>query len=106
MKKFISLNKTKKIILYLVFYGQISKNENTLFAEVAFAVRDDYQNQGIGFELLEYLTIIAKKAGLHGFTAEVLMENQPMLHVFEKMGFDIHRKIEEGAYKLIMRFNV
>jgi acyl-CoA hydrolase/GNAT superfamily N-acetyltransferase len=112
---FVVIDYTKELIILatimveqkelVVGIGQISKNENTLFSEVAFAVRDNYQNQGIGFELLEYLTIIAKKEGLHGFTAEVLMENQPMLHVFEKMGFDIHRKIEEGAYKLIMRFN-
>jgi acyl-CoA hydrolase len=112
---FVVIDYTKELIILatimveqkelVVGIGQISKNENTLFSEVAFAVRDEYQNQGIGSELMEYLTILAKKEGLHGFTAEVLMENQPMLHVFEKMGFDIHRKIEEGAYKLIMRFN-
>jgi acyl-CoA hydrolase/GNAT superfamily N-acetyltransferase len=88
----------------VVGIGQISRNENTLFAEVAFAVRDDYQNLGIGTELLAYLTILAKKEGMYGFIAEVLMENQPMLRVFEKMGFDIHRKLEDGAYRLIMRF--
>ncbi len=115
-QEFVVIDYTKELIILattmleqkelVVGIGQISKNENTLFAEVAFAVRDNYQNQGIGSELLEYLTIIAKKEGLHGFTAEVLMENQPMLHVFEKMGFNIHRKLEEGAYKLIMRFNI
>ncbi|MBN2038920.1 MAG: GNAT family N-acetyltransferase [Spirochaetes bacterium] len=84
--------------------GQILMDENSLFAEAAFTVRDDYQNLGIGTELLSYLTIYAKREGLHGFTAEVLLENQPMLHVFEKMGFDIHRKLEQGAYKLIIRF--
>jgi acyl-CoA hydrolase/GNAT superfamily N-acetyltransferase len=114
-QEFVVIDYTKELVILatvmveqkelVVGIGQISKNENTLFAEVAFAVRDNFQNQGIGYSLLEYLTILAKKQGLHGFTAEVLMENQPMLHVFEKMGFDIHRKIEEGAYKLIMRFN-
>ena len=89
----------------VVGMGQIVKDENTLTAEVAFAIWDDYQNKGIGTELLTYLTTLAKKEGLHAFSADVLMENQPMLHVFEKMGFDIHRKLEEGAYRLIMRFN-
>ena len=32
-------------------------------AEVAFAVRDDYQNQGIGQELLSYLTYLARRMG-------------------------------------------
>jgi len=38
------------------------------------------------------LTFLAKRQGLLGFTAEVLMENQPMLHLFEKMGFDIEKR--------------
>jgi acyl-CoA hydrolase/GNAT superfamily N-acetyltransferase len=111
---FVVIDYTKELVILAVIkedekeivvgMGQISKDENTLFAEVAFAVRDDYQNLGIGTALLTYLTAIAKKEGLHGFMAEVLLENQPMLRVFNKMGFDIHRKLEEGAYRLIMRF--
>jgi ribosomal protein S18 acetylase RimI-like enzyme len=73
-------------------------------AEVAFAVRDDYQNKGIGTELLSYLTYLANRQGLLGFTAEVLMENRPMLHLFEKMGFDIQKRREEGVYELEMMF--
>ncbi len=88
----------------IIGIGQFSKDENTLFAEVAFAVRDDYQNRGICSELLAYLTVLAKKEGLHGFTAEVLMENQPMLRLFEKMGYDIHRTLENGVYQLTMKF--
>jgi GNAT superfamily N-acetyltransferase len=88
----------------LVGLGQLLKDEKTFTAEVSFAVRDNYQNLGIGTELLTYLTRYAKREGLHGFTADVLLENQPMLHVFEKMGFDMHRKLEEGAYRLSMRF--
>ena len=88
----------------VVGMGQIAKDDITLFPEVAFAVRDDYQNRGIGFELLDYLTIFAKKEGLHGFTANVLMENQPMLRVFEKTGFTIQRKLEEGVYNLVMKW--
>ena len=77
--------------------GQYGNNENTHTAEVALAVRDDYQNQGIGTELLSYLTYLAKREGLLGFTAEVLVENQPMLHLFEKMGFDIQKRSEQGC---------
>ncbi len=111
---FVVIDYTKELIILAIIMieqkelvvgmGQIVKDEKTFTAEVAFAVRDDYQNFGIGSELLSYLTILAKKEGLHGFTADVLMENKSMLHVFEKMGFDIHRKLEEGAYRLIMKF--
>ena len=67
-------------------------------------MRDDYQNRGVGRELLSYLTYLAKNQGLLGFTAEVLMENQPMLHILETMGFDIHRRGGEGVYDLKMLF--
>lgn len=97
----IVTEKDKEIVVGM---GQILRDENALNAEVAFAVSDDYQNMGVGTELLSYLTLYAKHIGLQSFTAEVLLENQPMLRVFEKMGFDMHRKLEEGAYKLIMRF--
>src|SRR5262249_1136145 len=55
-------------------------------AEVAFAVVDQFQGQGIGSALLRHLTSLARKAGLQEFVAEVLAENVPMLKVFEKSG--------------------
>src|SRR5208337_2391402 len=88
----------------MVGMGQYHIDETTHTAEAAFAVRDDYQGQGIATELLAYLTYLAKKEGLYGFTAEVLMENKPMLKVFEKMGFVIERIAEAGVYELNMSF--
>lgn len=88
----------------VVGMGQYGIDEITHTAEVAFVVRDDYQNKGIGSELLRYLTLLAKRQGLLGFTAEVLMENKPMLHLFEKQGFDIKKRGEAGVYELRMAF--
>jgi RimJ/RimL family protein N-acetyltransferase len=92
----------KEIIIGL---GQYAIDPNTHSAEVAFVVRDDFQNQGAGSELLTYLTLLAKRQGLLGFTAEVLIENRPMLHLFEKMGFLMDRRIEEQVYELKMAFS-
>src|SRR5262245_43642004 len=55
-------------------------------AEIAFAVIDDYQGQGIGAALLRHLAILARSAGLKEFTAEVLADSTPMLKVFKKSG--------------------
>jgi acyl-CoA hydrolase/RimJ/RimL family protein N-acetyltransferase len=84
--------------------GQFCIDELSHTAEVSFVVRDKYQNKGIGTDMLSYLTFLAKKLGLLGFTAEVLMENKPMLHVFDKAGFDLTRKMVEGVYELKMMF--
>jgi GNAT superfamily N-acetyltransferase len=66
-------------------------------AEVAFAVIDEYQGQGIGAKLLQHLIAIARETGLEQFTAEVLPENAPMLKVFEKSGLAITLKREPGV---------
>jgi acyl-CoA hydrolase/RimJ/RimL family protein N-acetyltransferase len=88
----------------IVGLGQYSGNEGSHTAEVAFVVSDKCQNQGIGTELLTYLTFHAKRQGLLGFTAEVLWGNTAMLRVFEKMGFDMQKRRDEGVVELTMMF--
>jgi GNAT superfamily N-acetyltransferase len=61
-------------------------------AELAFAVVDQYQGQGIGAALMCHLAVIARGAGVKGFIAEVLPDNAPMLRVFEKSGFHLSSK--------------
>jgi acyl-CoA hydrolase/RimJ/RimL family protein N-acetyltransferase len=88
----------------VVGMGQYGIDEISHTAEAAFVVRDDYQNKGVGTELLTHLIYMAKRQGLLGFTAEVLVENKPMLHLFEKKGFDIQKRVEGGVYELKMAF--
>jgi RimJ/RimL family protein N-acetyltransferase len=95
-------NEEKEIIVGL---GQYAIDPNTHTAEIAFTVRDAFQNKGIGSEMLTYLTLLARRQGLLGFTAEVLFENRPMLHLFEKMGFLMDRRAEEQVYELKMTFS-
>ncbi len=84
--------------------GQYGVDESSHVAEVAVVVRDDMQGVGIGTELLSYLTMLAKRQGLLGFTAEVLVENHPMLHLFEQGGFDIEKHRDVGVYDLKLAF--
>jgi acyl-CoA hydrolase/GNAT superfamily N-acetyltransferase len=84
--------------------AQFTTNEGSHTAEVAIVIKDEYQNQGIGTELLIHLTYIAKKQGLLGFSADVLKDNRAMLHLFEKVGFDIERKTKPDVYTLGLGF--
>jgi len=114
LQEFCIIDNTREVVLLAtqrvgeidtaVALGQYGIHEESHTAEVAFVVRDDFQNQGIGTVMLEYLTYIARREGLLGFTAEVLVENKPMLHVFEKMGFDIDRRHSSGVFELRMLF--
>ena len=114
LQEFVVIDYTKQMVILsviseagkekIVGVGQYGIDETTHTAEVGFAVRDDYQERGIGSELLSYLTYLAKRQGLLGFFAEVLLENRPMLHLFHQMGFDIQQRREEGVYELQMMF--
>ncbi len=88
----------------IVGVGRYYIDSSSHTAEVAFAIRDDFQKRGIGSELLSYLTYLAKRQGLLGFTAEVLAENEPMMHVFEKGGFIMEKRNLAGIYELKMSF--
>ena len=58
-------------------------------AEVAFTVIDKCQGMGIGTALVRHLAMVARAAGLHELVAEVLPENKPMLHLFQKSGLPV-----------------
>jgi acyl-CoA hydrolase/GNAT superfamily N-acetyltransferase len=84
--------------------GQYILNRDQATADIALAVRDQYQNQGLGMELIRYLTCLARRRGLSGFTAEVLAGNQPVFRLFEKMGFGIQKENEFGVYEMRLSF--
>ncbi len=114
LQDFVIIDYSREMFILAVFHkdeieevvgvGQYGIDEVSHSAEVAFAVRDTYQGQGIGTELLGYLTVLAKRQGLLGFTAEVLFENRPMMQVFESAGFDLEKKSTQGVYELKMTF--
>jgi RimJ/RimL family protein N-acetyltransferase len=74
-------------------------------AEVAFAVVDEYQGQGIGGALLRHLVAIARNAGLEQLVAEVLPDNVPMLKVFEKSGLRCNVKREGRVVHVALRLS-
>jgi GNAT superfamily N-acetyltransferase len=74
-------------------------------AEVAFAVVDQYQGQGIGAALMRHLATIARDAGIEQFVAEVLPENAPMLKLFEKCGCRISTKRDGQVVHVTLGLN-
>lgn len=76
--------------------------EDSLSAEVSIVVRDDFQGKGIGFELLQYLVIVAKGEGLHTFTANVLPENLAVIKLIDKLGLRYDRKYESGLIHIVI----
>ncbi|MCF7826076.1 MAG: GNAT family N-acetyltransferase [Candidatus Marinimicrobia bacterium] len=114
LQDFVVIDYTSEIILLaftlkdgveqLVGLGQYAIIGSTHTADVAFVIRDDHQELGIGKELLKYLTLLAKKQGLLGFTADVIISNARMMRLFESMGFDVQKHISDGMYEMKMTF--
>ena len=88
----------------IVAIGRYYLDEKTNFAEVAFVVRDLWQKKGLGTFLLKHLATIAKRNGISGFTAEVLLENRPMQAVFNKSEYRVTSKPGGGVYSYRIEF--
>jgi RimJ/RimL family protein N-acetyltransferase len=114
LQKFVAINYNREMVILatilqeekeeVVGLGQYIIDEKSHTAEVAFVVLDAYQGKGIGLELLTYLTFLAKKQGLLGFSAAVLQDNRQMLHLFESMGFVVEKRLDAGVFELMMSF--
>lgn len=89
----------------LIGIGRYHTDAATRFAEVALAIRDDYQGQGVGTALFGHLADIARENDIRGFTAEVLSNNRAMLDVFHKSGLNVETRREGTTYSLRMPFS-
>jgi acyl-CoA synthetase (NDP forming)/GNAT superfamily N-acetyltransferase len=71
-------------------------------AEIAFVVSEEAHGLGIATLLLEHLAAAARAAGIRRFTADVLMDNGPMLQVMRDAGFTVSRRNAQGVVTIEM----
>ncbi|MGC8990927.1 MAG: GNAT family N-acetyltransferase, partial [Verrucomicrobiia bacterium] len=88
----------------IIAVGSYYLDPKTNLAEVAFVVHDKWQNRGIGTYLLRYLGRIARRNGIRGFTAEVLLDNKPMQAVFAKSNFKLTTRFSGNVISYEMEF--
>jgi RimJ/RimL family protein N-acetyltransferase len=88
----------------IIAVGRYYLDPKTNRAEVAFVVRDEWQNRGIGGFMLKTLTAIAKRHGISGFTAEVLRQNKPMQAVLNRSETQVGSKLRQDVYSYTMDF--
>ena len=80
----------------IIAIGRLSRFLNSQDAELSLVVRDAYQRQGIGTELVRRLIDIGHQEGLKHVTAETLPQNAGMKHVFQKLGFTLNYLQDDG----------
>jgi acyl-CoA hydrolase/RimJ/RimL family protein N-acetyltransferase len=80
------------------------RENNSSYADVAFIVDENYQKLGIAGYMYKTLIRLARERGIKGFTADVLASNKAMFKVFEKGGYTVNVRFEEGVYSLKIPF--
>jgi RimJ/RimL family protein N-acetyltransferase len=88
----------------IIAVGRYYLDELTNRAEVAFVIRDEWQNKGLGSFLFRHLMTIAKASGISGFTAEVLRDNKRMQAIFNHSGYKVQSQVEEGVCSFRIEF--
>ncbi|MEZ4701003.1 MAG: bifunctional acetate--CoA ligase family protein/GNAT family N-acetyltransferase [Rhodothermales bacterium] len=73
----------------IVAAARLSRNPDPVEAEVSILVHDDYQQRGVGTELLRRLLDAGRAEGLQRVTGQTLPENHGMRRLFEKLGFTV-----------------
>jgi len=73
--------------------GCLIKLHRSNDAEVGLLVGDAWQGQGIGSELLRRLIQIGHDKGVARIIGEVLPDNQVMLRILPRFGFQLHRSM-------------
>jgi GNAT superfamily N-acetyltransferase len=114
LQKYVIIDYSKEMLILAVMerqgmeeivgMSQYVIDADTHTASVSFLVGDAWQNRGIGIVLLEYLTEIAKKEGLLGFSAMVLAENKHMIRLFDSMDFQMEKHTSAGVCELTLGF--
>lgn len=82
----------------IVGLGQYVKRGTA--AQIAFAVKEDFQGRGIATRLLWRLVRIARDQGVFHLEADVLAENRPMLKVFRHSGLPLDASEADGVVRL------
>ena len=81
---------------HILGIARYDRAPGTTTAEVAVAVVDDMQRQGVGSGLLSLLALVAREHGIEELTLIVLPENQSMLDLLRRLGW-IHRAVLHGG---------
>jgi adenylate kinase len=81
----------------LVFYP-----EDPEIGEVALAIRDDYQGEGLGRAMFDLLLQVALVRGLKRIIAVTLAENRTMIQLARNAGFDVTHETSDGETTLTL----
>jgi acetyltransferase len=79
----------------IIGIGRLICDRDFKDGEFAVLVHDAYQNQGLGYKLVDVLIGIAEEKGLERIYGDILTDNKKMLSVCRKLGYVIEEYDED-----------
>jgi len=85
-----------KLISSAAFY----KTKKPSKAEIGGVVHEDWRKKGIMKFMLEHLAMIGRELNVQFFTGDILLQNKPMLHIIDNIGYPItYKNVESGEFE-------
>ena len=86
----------RKIISTAAFY----KSKEPSKAEIGGVVHENWRKKGIMRFMLEYLAKIGRELNVRFFSGDILLQNKPMLHIINTIGYPItYKNVEYGEFE-------
>jgi acetyltransferase len=89
----------------LVGVARLARPLNALdspIADAAIVVRDDFQGQGVGRELLRRMVLLAKQMGVRTIRAVFSSYNESAIQLFRELGLPYTIDIEHGETEMLI----
>jgi len=80
----------------IVGVGRLSRVPGSVEAKMTLVIVDNFHGKGLGSNMIDQLIAIARSEKIQYIKAEVLTENEGMLHICKKKGFEIHYGEDEA----------
>jgi acetyltransferase len=82
--------------------GRLSKVPGHRSAEFALVIDDDWQQRGLGTELLKRLIQFGRDEKASAITGDILVENRPMQRICERLGFQLDRRHDDDIVNAVL----
>lgn len=69
---------------------------------MAFTVDPSWKGHSLGTALRDVVIDVARRHGVVAMTADVLVENAPMLHLFRTSGLDVEAHTSRGVTEFVL----
>ncbi|MGV8073881.1 MAG: GNAT family N-acetyltransferase [Syntrophobacteraceae bacterium] len=86
--------------------AQYVLDEESMTAEVDFAVHRSYSRKGVGTLLIKHLAEIAKSRRIRMFVTHITTGNERAFGVFQRLGYVVEGSYSDGIYEVRLYFDL